>query len=144
MNKKITSVIKFDNNLKIGTTDKKNPKVIYFEWGYYIRPKIKKEQYFQDIESVKKELADFLKNYMKNATALKKDYLFFTEIAEDRIFYNKKSFFTFQLLMKPNDFIVDHYGFKEIAEAFSESQTLVSDFKKIIRKYDFAVCKSKS
>lgn len=148
MGKKITSVIKINNNdvkLKIGTVDKKNPTVVYFEGGFYVKPTVKKESYLNDIDEIKEELNKFVKNYIDSSEKIKKDYMFFTDIAEERIRYNKKSFLTFQLYVKPNDTILEtNKTFKNVALNLTEEEKLVKEFKEILEKNGFATSKTKS
>jgi len=147
MAKKITSFIDINNEiarLKIGTVDKKNMKVIFFEGGFYIKPTIKKENYLDSIEEIKKELAKFAKSNVENSDFFKKDFMFFTDIADERVTYNKSSYLTFQLYVKPTeDIIVKSKSFKQMVNNISQEENIVFDFKNIIEKNNFVVSKTK-
>lgn len=148
MRRKITSAVKIDNEnakLKIGTIDRKNPTVVYFEGGFYIKPTIKKNNYLSIIEEVKEELNEIVKNHVRYSDKMKNDYMFFTEIAEDRIMFNKKSFMTFQLYIKPNESVLNENStFKTILPILTEEESLVNDFKKILERNGFVTSKTKS
>ena len=148
MKKKITSVIKIENDdatLKVGTIDKKNPTVVYFEGGFYVKPTVKKDSYLSDIDDIKEELNKIVKNHVNSTDNIKKEYMFFTDIAEERVMYNKKSFLTFQLYVKPNDkLLAEKQTFKNVASNLTEEEKLIQEFKEILEKNGFATSKTKS
>ena len=86
MARKINSEQTVDNDsfkLKIGTTDKKNPKTIYIDCGFFIEPKEEKDEYTEDIKNIEdeaKRLAKKISNAMKPNTEgermFKKDFIF--------------------------------------------------------------------
>ena len=95
--KKIGSVIKLNNEdikLKIGTVDKKNPEVIYLEGGFYVKPIIEKDDYKNDMELIKNTFNDLIKDYVKNNNNFKNNFMFFTDVADDWLKFDKKSFFS--------------------------------------------------
>ena len=64
MRKTISSIIKVqDSNMKIklGTTNRKNPEVIYYECGLYVKPTIDKASYKDDILNIEKDLKNMVK-----------------------------------------------------------------------------------
>lgn len=111
MARKINSefIVKNDKfKIKVGTTDKKNPKTIYIECGFFIEPKVEKEDYSEDIKYIEAETKELARK-VSNATnpgpenigrLFEKDFIFIFEIAESRVFYGKKSYVSFQIHLK--------------------------------------------
>ena len=98
MKRKINSEIKYDNNtfkVKIGTTDKKSPNVIYLEIGTYITPNEYKMSYSDDIFNFEKNIKKELKNCNIGG-----DYIMVIDVADERITTNKKSYMELQLTVK--------------------------------------------
>ena len=61
--KKINSEIKFNDGIfkvKIGTTNKKHPDIIYIEIGTYISPNEEKKSYKNDVFSLDSEMRKYL------------------------------------------------------------------------------------
>ena len=66
MARKINSEQTVDNDsfkLKVGTTDKKNPKTIYIDCGFFIEPKEEKDEYTEDIKNIEDEAKRLAKKY---------------------------------------------------------------------------------
>lgn len=111
MARKINSEIVVDNDnfkIKVGTTDKKNPKTVYIDCGFFIEPKVEKEDYSEDIKYIEAETKKLARR-VSNATnpdpenigrLFSKDFIFVFEIAESRVSYGKKSYVSFQIHLK--------------------------------------------
>ena len=144
--KRINSIVNITNDickLKVGTMDKKNPTVLYLIGGIYIKPKKEKDDYHEDIATIKNDLSKSIKTEFYNNPFYKKDYMFFSDIAEDRISFNKKSFFTFQIYVKPKEEMLEKTKtFKEITDIMPK-MNFVTTVKNIIENIDFIVSKVK-
>ena len=151
MARKINSEQIIDNEnfkLKIGTTDKKNPKTIYIDCGFFVEPKVEKEDYSEDIKFVEGEarrLAKKISNANKpesNGERLfKKDFIFVFEVAETRIFYGKKSYVSFQLHLKQEDDIVNFQDITTYTTVLAEF--FVTTLQRHIDDIGFEVSKTK-
>jgi len=104
MMKKINSEAKIDNELfkiKIGTTDKKNPDIVYFEIGSYISPTVEMDNYKKSIENVNKTTKSFLNQLFYSNELCENDFIFISDIADERISKGKKSYMEMQIYIKP-------------------------------------------
>lgn len=133
MAKKINSERQIDNDLfkiKIGTINKKNPKVVYIDCGFFIEPKIEKEDYSDDINSLEEEIRKLSKK-LTNAimpqtdgkNLFKKDFIFVFEVAESRVSYGKKSYVSFQLHLKQNEEVLKFSEITKYIETLSKILT---------------------
>lgn len=134
--KKIGSILTLENkdvNLKIGTIDKKNPEVIYFEGSFYIKPIINKETYKSDIDRIKNTLNDLLKEWLKENKNFKKNFMFLLDVADEWIKYNKKSYLSFQLYLKPSDDLLkEEKNFNNLSQYLKENNICDTSFIKDI------------
>ena len=151
MARKINSEQTVDNDsfkLKVGTTDKKNPKTIYIDCGFFIEPKEEKDEYAEDIKDIEdeaKRLAKKISNAMKPNTEgermFKKDFIFVFEVAETRVSYGKKSYTSTQLHLKQED---DMLNFNEITQyAKWLAEFFAKTLKRHIEDAGFEVTKTK-
>lgn len=102
--KKINSEIKIDNSLfkiKIGTTDKKNPNVIYAEIGSYISPIEDMDIYTPSIEEIEKNAKKYLTDLLNKNESYENDFIFISDIADERITKGKRSYIEMQIFVKP-------------------------------------------
>lgn len=119
--KKINSEKKIDNelfNVIIGTTDKKNPEVIYFEIWLYITPTTKQNTYVNQIEKIEKTIKNNLHEIIDNSDLCKQDFIMVQETAVDRIIDGKKSYIGFQIFVKPKN-ISKYKKFSEVTDKFT-------------------------
>lgn len=116
MARKINSECIVDDDkfkVKISTTDKKNPKTVYIDCGFFIEPKIEKEDYSEDIKYIEEETRVLAKK-VSNATnpenidrLFDKNFIFVFEIAESRVSYGKKSYISLQVHLKQNSEVLN-------------------------------------
>ena len=150
MARKINSEYVVDNDnfkVKIGTTDKKNPKTVYIDCGFFIEPKVEKEDYSEDIKLVEEEARNLAKK-ISNATnpktvdrLFKKDFIFVFEVTENRIFYGKKSYVSFQLHLRQNDDTLEWVTISEHLLHLSDFMTTI--LLRNIEDIGFEVTKTK-
>ena len=146
--KKIGSVIKLNNEdikLKIGTVDKKNPEVIYLEGGFYVKPIVEKDDYKNDMELIKNTFNDLIKDYVKNSNNFKNNFMFFTDVADDWLKFDKTSFFSFQVFLKPSDSLLkEQKNFNGVVTYLSKENNYDTEIiKKVFEDNGYQVSKTK-
>ena len=136
MRKKIGSRVNINctnGRLRFGT--------IYIEGGFYIKPKQFKSNYKDDIYSISKEIKQIVKN---NITADKNffpEFNFFTEIADDRINTNKKTYFSFQIFLKPK--LTTTMNFQTFLNTIEDKEKWLEIVRKKIADNDYITTKTK-
>lgn len=146
--KKIKSESKFPDEsfkIKIGTMDKKNPEVIYIELGSYISPTEEKKTYKQNVLNIERETKALVGNVIENSGLCKSDFIFVSDIADERIAVNKKSYFELQLFVKPLDVIRSSGKFSELSEKFNDEcvSKIIPCVKQYITENGFEYYKSR-
>jgi hypothetical protein len=132
--KKINSETTIENDLfkiKIGTTDKKNPEIIYIEIGCYISPNEEKE-YGPIIDDIEKGINNFIGEMVGPNSICEKDYIFIFDIAEERITKKKKSYMEMQIFLKVIKEIRS-LKFSNIVEKFKEEY--ISKILPVVKMY---------
>lgn len=119
--KKISSEIKLNNTdmkIKVGTTDKKQPKSVYFDFGLYITPAFKQDSYSDEIKKFDHNFKTKVSNIINSSKHCNKNFIFVSDVADCRIVYGKKSYLNLQLYLSlKNDFLQkENYDFKKIAK----------------------------
>ena len=105
MNKRLCKEYIIKNNLfnnTYGTVNKNNPRVIY------IKSKIKifienKNDYLNDISSLKEEFNRLLKKYLKNNIQLLSENIIYIDCSEASLNIKKNTYFKYDLYIKPKD-----------------------------------------
>lgn len=146
--KKIKSESKFPDEsfkIKIGTMDKKNPEVIYIELGSYISPKEEKKSYKSNVSNIERETKLLICDVLQNSGLCKSDFIFVSDIANERIAMNKKSYFEFQLFVKPTDVVKNSGKFSELTEMFNNEcvSKIIPQVKQYITENGFEYYKSR-
>ena len=121
--KKINGEVKIENDLfkiKIGTTDKKHPEIIYIEIGSYVSPVNEKETYKTDIETIEKSTKKFLTELFRSNTLCESNFIFVSDVADERITKGKKSYMEMQIFVRPKAELKCK-KFSEIAEKMNLS-----------------------
>lgn len=90
-------------NLIIGTTNRKNPLVIYVNGKTYISPTVERDSYLQDVLDFKKFFKKTIIEELKSTSIFSEDIIFDYQVPSLRIKDNKKTCLTFQFLMKQNN-----------------------------------------
>lgn len=121
MAKKINSeyLIKTDEsfNIKIGTSDKKNPEVIYVILSSYIIP-LNDDVNEETIVEFEKTLRKYLKNLLIKNNFCTKDIIVVVDAAVNRMSYGKQTFLEIQIYFKPSEISLLKYNknFKNISD----------------------------
>lgn len=120
MAKKINSEFKIFNDenftITMGTSNKKNPEVIYSIFSTYITPQTDEinEELFVDIEKVAKKN---LRQLLSKERICEKDIIVITDIAVSRMVCGKQTYLDIQLYFKPTTdiLVAENRNFKNIA-----------------------------
>lgn len=147
MRRKITSILNVDSKegkLKIGTIDKKNPSVMFIEGGFYIMPLASKDNYKNDVNIIKKELKEIIKENINNSSFYKPEHMFFIEFGDEKIVFNKKTYFTFQIFLKPKSEILGNKGFVDLMKIINNNEQWLHIVKSNLEKNGFIVTKTKN
>lgn len=129
-------------NLKIGTTNRNNPLVVYVEGKTFISPTVEKNSYNCDISDIKKNLNRFISNELKSSTMFEENHILDFQVAQSGINVNKKSFLNFQFLFKQKkDKIMKIKDIKEKSKPFIYD--ILSHLEESIVNHDFSISKTK-
>jgi hypothetical protein len=121
MTRLINSEQKYQNpnfKIKVGTNNKKNPNVIYIQLGTYIKPIETKDSFSEYILFFDKETKRYLSRLIDEKKNCQKDFILVTDIADERIAKNKKSYLDLQIFVKPKE--EKKETFKNIAKKIYE------------------------
>ena len=131
-----------DFRLKIGTTNKNNPQVIYVEGRTFVSPLDNKEDYSRDILDFQHTLKSAISNGLANNRHFEKKFIVDFQLASKGICYNKKSFLSFQFLLKQNPENV--MKFKDAKEkAMPLVDNVITKLGNSIEEHDFKITKTK-
>lgn len=129
--------------LEIGTTNKDKPEVIYIEGKAYVSPKTYKDDYTNDIRSIKYDLKRLLRNEIAGLDIFDSRFIVDIQIADKGVSFKKKSFLNFQFLVRQKiEPLLNLKDIKVLVEP--KINNLVSNFIALIYKRSFAVSKTKS
>lgn len=145
MEKKISTEKKINNEwfkLKIGTTDKKEPNVVYIEGGISIMPTKNKTDYKPSIKNISNGFeAEISKLCSDNSNILSSNHILNFEIAENRIKYNKSTFLSFQIFLRQKCKL----SYKEIVDILTPLiESSSKNFINCIMSNDFSYSKRKN
>ena len=99
---RLNSEKKIEHNkikLKIGTIDKKMPKVIYVEGRTFVTPDGEKENTQRDITDIKHNFKKLINECLYNNEYFEPKYILDFQVAAGSIHVGKKSFMSFQLIL---------------------------------------------
>ena len=91
-----------DFKIKIGTTNKINPIIIYVEGKAFISPTEDKDDYSRDISEMKHVLKQSISEHLRATDSFDNKYIVDFQVASNGIQVDKKSFLSFQFLMRQN------------------------------------------
>lgn len=129
--------------LKIGTTNKIEPKVIYIEGRTFIQPLTEKDSYNIEITSMKRKFNKIIQNFISSNNLFSQKYILDFQVAQSGISTLKRSFLSFQFLLRQKD---DNkiLKLKEIKQkSETDIQNILNDLTTCIKEYDFSVSKTK-
>ena len=129
--------------VKIGTTNKINPQVVYVEGKTFIKPLNEKDDYNKDIVELKRAFNKTLQKYLTGDKLYVPKYIFDFQVAQSGISTAKKSFLTFQFLMRQK---VDKQimKLKDIKTASEDLiNNIINEFSEHVKSHDFSITKTK-
>lgn len=128
--------------IKIGTTNKINPIIIYVEGKAFISPTDDKEDYSKDISEIKHVLKQSISEHIHSVEEFDNKYIVDFQVASNGIQINKKSFLSFQFLLRQNKDKV-----LKLIEVKNNSSNMVldivNDLKEAIVERGFLLTKTK-
>lgn len=129
--------------IKIGTTNKISPKVIYIEGRTFIQPLNDKSSYSAELTGIKRGFNKIIQNFIDSDDLFSKKYILDFQVAQSGISVTKRSFLSFQFLLKQKneDKILKLKDVKQKTE--SNIQNILNLLTQCIKEYDFNVTKTK-
>lgn len=150
MIKKINSEYKIDNNssftITMGTSNKKNPEVIYSILSTYIIPNTNNidESIF---DSVSKNVKKILKTKIGEVDLCEKDVIVVSDIAANRMLKDKQTYFDMQIYFKPQKktLLENDKKFKTISNELYQTyiKGIVNDIENTLINNGFTTSKKK-
>ena len=151
MAKKINSEFKISNDssfsITMGTSNKKNPEVIYAVISTYVTPLTTEinESLFLVLE---KGIKTQLKKHIASSNLCNKDIIVVTGIATNRMIYNKQTYLDIQIYFKPTKETLEtrKKSFKNISNEIYETyiKDLVKNAEYILSTNDFSLSQTKN
>lgn len=145
MGTRLNSEKKIENDnfkLKIGTTNKINPMVIYVEGKAFISPTEEKDEYTRDIAEIKHCLKRNISDNLVTSEVFDNKYILDFQVASSGISVNKKSFLSFQFLMRQK-----RDNVMKLADVKMKSEgmilNIINALGKSILEHDFELTKTK-
>lgn len=129
-------------NIKIGTVNRLNPEVIYYEVRTFIAPLVEYDNYSYIFAFLRKELSRTLTETLKNNDLFTNKFILDFQVANSGVRVNKKSFLTFQLFLRQKDSkVLDLKTIKKMSEPFILN--LLEGLKENIIDSKFLIAKTK-
>lgn len=128
--------------LKIGTTNKNNPLVVYLEGKTFITPTIEKETYRKDISLIEHGFKNNIREMINKTPYFIDKYILDFQISDAAISVKKKSFLSFELLLKQNTETI--LPLKEIRKRTeTDICSMINGLEETIKLHDFKLSKTK-
>lgn len=133
-----------DINIKIGTTNRLMPEVIYLESSLYVIPLFDNENYDKEIKKLryflKKNITNILNKKIFNKNIFKKEFLFDVDTPINYYKYNKKSFFKISFFFRQN-------GYNTIKDLYEILEEEIKDYVYLLfnklKEMNFSYSKTK-
>jgi hypothetical protein len=128
--------------LKIGTTNKINPLVVYIEGRTFICPSFEKDDYSKEISEIKRSLSQSISRNIRSSSRFDDKYIMDFQVASSGVAKGKKSFLSFQFLLRQNKDEV--LNLKELKEQEIDTiNNIVDALKESILTHNFSLSKTK-
>lgn len=128
--------------LKIGTTNKINPLVVYIEGRTFICPSFEKDDYSKEISEIKRSLSQSISRNIRLSSRFDDKYIMDFQVASSGVAKGKKSFLSFQFLLRQNKDEV--LNLKELKEQEIDTiNNIVDALKESILTHNFSLSKTK-
>ena len=136
---------KIDNEnfkLKIGTTNKLNPVIVYVEGKAFISPMDEKDDYSKDMSDIKYAFKQNIRETLSEMKNFEKKFLLDFQVASSGISVKKKSFLTFQFFMRQKkERIMKLNDVKNMSAAYIGK--MVDTLSDDIRDHNYLITKTK-
>lgn len=133
-------------NVKMGTSNKKNPEVIYTTLTSYITP-VDEDENYDFLLSIDKDIKKYIKALITNYNDCEKEIITVVDIAMNRVVYNKPSFLDVQIYFKPKKttLISNNYNFITVStKLYNNYVSYIMDYiDKILNNNGFISSKTK-
>lgn len=141
-----TSVEKqIDNDffrLKLGTINRSNPEVVYLEGKTFIIPIDSERDYKNTMRVIRKGFGNIINDALFNNEIFKSNYILDLQVANSGIELEKKSFLTYQLLLRQKrEKAIELKKLKSVGSDFFEK--LTNDLSAFIMSNGFILTKTK-
>jgi hypothetical protein len=128
--------------VKFGTVNKKNPEVVYVEAKTFIAPLSKEFNHNAALQKVRREFTFFINEMLKHSSIYETKSILDFQVAKSCLQVGKKSFLTFQLLLRQNR--NDIKPFKNLKNETTEFITLITNaLVVLLTNNEFSVTKNK-
>lgn len=128
--------------LKIGTTNKIDPVVVYVEGRTFISPQEDKEDYSKDISEIKHNFSRAISKNISGSPLFDRKFILDFQVASKGISLTKKSFLSFQFLLRQNkDNVMKLKDLKEHCEELIKN--IVNSLEENIVEHNFVISKTK-
>jgi len=129
--------------IKIGTTNKVNPQVVYVEGKTFIKPLFEKDDYSKNIGEIKRSFNRIIQDNLNGHELYLPKYIFDFQVAQSGVSVNKKSFLTFQFLIRQRQdkMIIKLKDIKAASESLINK--IVDEFSEQVKSHDFTITKTK-
>ena len=145
MGVRLNSEKKIENDsfkLKIGTTNKINPMVIYVEGKAFISPEDDKEDYSRDIAEIKHVFKQSISDGLCTTDVFDNKYIIDFQVASSGIAVNKKSFLSFQFLVRQK-----RDNIMKLTEVKAKTEDMITNIvdslRNAILEHNFSLTKTK-
>ena len=128
-------------NIKIGSVNRLDPKVVYFEIRTFITPIEESDNYSYIFSFLRKELSRAITTRLTNNEFFERKFILDFQVANSGIKVNKKSFLSFQLFLKQNNIVNDLKTIKKLSEPFIHG--ILNELKENIISNNFSITKTK-
>lgn len=129
--------------LKIGTTNRSNPIVIYIEGRTFISPNFEQKSYDRDIYDMKRCLKRSIDDNIRKTTLFDNTFILDFQVAQSGVSVDKKSFLSFQFLLKQKPDKV--LKLKDVKKQSQDTIiTIIDSLEKSIYDHDFSIYKTKN
>lgn len=127
--------------LKLGTTNKNEPYVIYLEGRTFICP-TEDDDYSKQISEIKHMFKREISDMAHKSIFFEDGYILNFQVASSGIAVNKKSFLSFQIFLRQNkNNLLKVVDLKNVAS--ENISSLIGKFSEILSSYGFGLSKTK-
>ena len=129
--------------IKIGTTNKVDPQVVYIEGKTFIQPEEVKDDYTRDISEIKRKFNRSLQSNLSKDQLFTNKYICEFQVAKNGIASNKKTFLSFQFLFRQRSDrkIMKLKDIKNASEPLINN--IVNELADHIENHNFTITKTK-